>query len=63
MDLIGGGGGGGVDADAVRALSLWPELKRQIPPLFDSVEVRPSLLHGDLWAGNVAQVDGKAGAC
>lgn len=26
--------------------------------LFDGVEVRPSILHGDLWSGNMASVDG-----
>ena len=27
--------------------------------LFEGVEVRPSVLHGDLWSGNVAAVEGE----
>ena len=27
--------------------------------LFEEVEVRPSVLHGDLWSGNMASVDGQ----
>lgn len=26
--------------------------------LFEGVEVKPSILHGDLWSGNMAAVDG-----
>jgi protein-ribulosamine 3-kinase len=26
--------------------------------LFDGIEVKPSVLHGDLWSGNIASVDG-----
>jgi len=25
---------------------------------FDGIEIRPSTLHGDLWSGNIASVDG-----
>jgi len=33
-------------------------LIERLPEFFDGVEVRPSLLHGDLWSGNVSAVDG-----
>lgn len=45
------------------ALELWEELKRKIPRMFEGIEVRPSLVHGDLWSGNAAQAEGKAGEC
>lgn len=32
---------------------LLPHLER----FFEGVEVRPSVLHGDLWSGNIAAVD------
>ena len=34
---------------------LWCSLKGRIGNLFEGVEVFPSLLHGDLWSGNIAQ--------
>lgn len=43
------------------ALQLWPALQRVIPGLFDGLTVLPSLLHGDLWGGNVAQIDEDGG--
>lgn len=27
--------------------------------LFDGITVKPSVLHGDLWSGNIASVDGE----
>ena len=36
---------------------LWSQLEAHIPSFFDGVEVRPSLLHGDLWFGNVLEND------
>lgn len=37
--------------------------KKDIAPrlgiLFDGLEVRPSILHGDLWSGNIGSVNGK----
>uniref|UniRef100_A0A2P2I3D2 protein-ribulosamine 3-kinase n=2 Tax=Hirondellea gigas TaxID=1518452 RepID=A0A2P2I3D2_9CRUS len=40
------------------ALLLWPALQRVIPSLFDDLKepIIPSLLHGDLWTGNVGSV-------
>uniref|UniRef100_A0A2S2PX58 Protein-ribulosamine 3-kinase, chloroplastic n=1 Tax=Sipha flava TaxID=143950 RepID=A0A2S2PX58_9HEMI len=35
--------------------SHWTRLKKVIPKFFDGIEVKPSLVHGDLWSGNVAQ--------
>lgn len=37
--------------------SLWSRLKPKIPEFFKDVDVKPSLLHGDLWSGNVAETD------
>ncbi len=54
MDLVGHG-----DAEAS---TLWQKLQKQIPKIFEDIpEVRPSLMHGDLWSGNVGQAEGKAG--
>ena len=43
------------------AKSLWRELKAIMPQFFEGIEVKPSLLHGDLWSGNAGTVDGKPG--
>lgn len=32
----------------------WSKLKPIIPKLFEGIEVKPTLLHGDLWEGNIA---------
>ncbi|XP_012726503.2 ketosamine-3-kinase isoform X1 [Fundulus heteroclitus] len=37
------------------ARELWAKLQLKIPEFFTSVEIVPSLLHGDLWGGNVAE--------
>ncbi|NWR26257.1 KT3K kinase, partial [Emberiza fucata] len=39
------------------ARELWAQLQLKIPSLFCGVEILPSLLHGDLWGGNVAEDD------
>lgn len=39
------------------ARELWSQLQLKIPQLFAGVEIAPSLLHGDLWGGNVAEID------
>ena len=45
------------DGDAIR---LWEVLKPTIPSMFEGLDdVKPSLQHGDLWAGNMALVDGQ----
>ena len=36
--------------------TLWIKLRPRVPKLFSGIEVFPSLLHGDLWGGNVGQV-------
>ena len=37
---------------------LWPQVERNISKLFPTeLEIIPSLLHGDLWGGNVAETD------
>lgn len=41
------------------AANLWFKLKPKIPNLFEGLQIKPSLVHGDLWAGNVGQADGK----
>ncbi|XP_004861114.1 fructosamine-3-kinase [Heterocephalus glaber] len=39
------------------ARELWSRLQVEIPDLFRGLEIVPALLHGDLWAGNVAEND------
>lgn len=39
----------------------WPRLKRIIPKFFEGITVKPSLLHGELWAGNYAKTGSKPG--
>ena len=35
---------------------VWPKLKEKIPDFFQDIQVKPSLLHGDLWSGNAGSV-------
>ena len=37
--------------------ALWSKLRPRVPELFAGIDVFPSLLHGDLWGGNVGQVE------
>lgn len=37
------------------AQELWSHLQLKIPQYFKDIEVKPSLLHGDLWSGNAAE--------
>ncbi|XP_061472523.1 ketosamine-3-kinase isoform X5 [Rhineura floridana] len=39
------------------ARELWTKLQLKIPSLFGDMDIVPALLHGDLWGGNVAEVD------
>lgn len=39
----------------------WPQLKEIIPRFFEGIEIKPSLVHGDLWSGNSAQCNSKPG--
>ncbi|XP_075034277.1 ketosamine-3-kinase-like [Mixophyes fleayi] len=39
------------------ARELWAQLQLKVPQLFAGIEIVPSLLHGDLWGGNVAELD------
>lgn len=39
--------------------NYWPRLKPIIPKFFEGIEVKPSLVHGDLWSGNAAQSNSK----
>ena len=39
--------------------TLWAKLRPLVPDLFSGIEIFPSLLHGDLWGGNVGQVGGE----
>ena len=34
----------------------WTKLKQKWPDFFEGIEIKPSLLHGDLWSGNAGQV-------
>ncbi|XP_038632349.1 ketosamine-3-kinase isoform X2 [Scyliorhinus canicula] len=36
---------------------LWSKLQLKIPALFHDIEIMPALLHGDLWGGNIGQVE------
>lgn len=41
---------------------VWAECLEKtdgLADLFDGIDVRPSVLHGDLWSGNIASVDGE----
>lgn len=38
---------------------LWSQLQLKIPDFFKDVEIKPALLHGDLWSGNAGEVDGE----
>ena len=51
IDLLG-------DEEAKR---LWEKMKCIIPEFFKDIDVKPSLLHGDLWSGNAGTVDGNPG--
>ncbi|XP_063226985.1 LOW QUALITY PROTEIN: ketosamine-3-kinase-like [Bacillus rossius redtenbacheri] len=37
------------------ALELWSELQLKVPSFFKDLEIKPALLHGDLWGGNAAE--------
>ncbi|KAM4032773.1 ketosamine-3-kinase-like [Anomaloglossus baeobatrachus] len=39
------------------ARELWAQLQLKVPQFFSEVAVVPALLHGDLWGGNVAELD------
>ncbi|KAH0629560.1 hypothetical protein JD844_011714 [Phrynosoma platyrhinos] len=39
------------------ARELWSRLKPKIPEMFCDLEIIPAVIHGDLWAGNVAEDD------
>uniref|UniRef100_UPI00398EED84 ketosamine-3-kinase isoform X1 n=2 Tax=Pristiophorus japonicus TaxID=55135 RepID=UPI00398EED84 len=39
------------------ARDLWSKLQLKIPALFHDIEITSALLHGDLWGGNIGQVE------
>ena len=43
------------------AWELWQRLQRCIPAMVHGVNIEPSLLHGDLWSGNVGEVGQQPG--
>jgi len=44
-----------LQSDDAELRKLWSSLKPSMSKFFQNVEVFPSLLHGDLWSGNMAQ--------
>lgn len=36
-------------------MELWSELQLKIHKFFEGIKIEPSLLHGDLWSGNMAE--------
>lgn len=40
---------------------LWTKLKAKTPEYFAGLDIKPSLLHGDLWGGNVGEIDSGPG--
>ncbi|XP_072163770.1 ketosamine-3-kinase-like isoform X1 [Diadema setosum] len=45
------------DSGDREARELWPRLERKIPEFFHGLDIVPALLHGDLWGGNVGQLE------
>lgn len=37
------------------ARELWSRLQHKVSDFFKDLTIEPSLLHGDLWGGNVAE--------
>lgn len=37
------------------ARELWSQLLPKLPKFFEGLEIKPALLHGDLWGGNVGE--------
>uniref|UniRef100_T1IJZ4 protein-ribulosamine 3-kinase n=1 Tax=Strigamia maritima TaxID=126957 RepID=T1IJZ4_STRMM len=44
------------ECDEKQIVDLWLRLEPLLPVFFHNITVKPSLLHGDLWSGNVAEV-------
>ncbi|CAD7703653.1 unnamed protein product [Ostreobium quekettii] len=42
-----------------RLMQMGERLMASLETFFDGVSVKPSVLHGDLWSGNIAAVDGE----
>ena len=49
------------DYDDSEVNKLWPLLKAKMPEFFEGLDIKPSLLHGDLWSGNAGQVGSDPG--
>ncbi|CAB4064087.1 FN3KRP [Lepeophtheirus salmonis] len=46
-----------VEQDDEEVEELWLKCKDKIPNLFAGITIKPSLIHGDMWSGNVKQLD------
>ena len=42
-------------------MELWSEMQLKLDMLFKGLNVKPSLVHGDLWSGNAGQLNNEAG--
>lgn len=38
------------------ARELWTQILQKLPKFFEGLEIKPALLHGDLWGGNVGEM-------
>lgn len=46
-------------ANDTHLMRMGEKLCDKLETFFDGIEIKPSILHGDLWSGNITAVDGK----
>ena len=42
-------------------MELWSDLQLNIDRLFINIDIKPSLVHGDLWSGNAGETTDEPG--